>query len=183
MWSRKIVRESLHIYLSFVAGTLCGIRATARGHTWHVCLSDPQVSPFAWETNKHLAFAWATSGFLSFAWATSGSLPFAWATSRSLPFTWVTSRSAFSPKLQTLYCLFKSHAEVQTSSSLHILAGYWNLHTSIFFFPVICWSYLWTEISVILSTGNKLYSRHHLLFFSFLWNHFVDVILRLHWIR
>ena len=26
-----------------------------------------------------------------------------------------------------------------------------------FFFPVICWSYLWTKISVTLSIGNKLY--------------------------
>ena len=31
------------------------------------------------------------------------------------------------------------------------------------------------EISVTLSIGNKLYSRHHLLFFSFLCDHFVDV--------
>ena len=29
------------------------------------------------------------------------------------------------------------------------------------FFPVICWSYLRTEISVTLSIVNKLYSRHH----------------------
>ena len=36
-------------------------------------------------------------------------------------------------------------------------------------FPVICWSYLRTEISVTLSIGNKLYSRHHILYFSFLW--------------
>ena len=43
------------------------------------------------------------------------------------------------------------------------MASYQNLHTS-GFFPVICWSYLWTEISVILSTGNKLHSRPHHLF-------------------
>ena len=87
--------------------------------------------------------------------------------------------SAFSPKLQTLYCLFKCHVEVWTSSP-HVLVGYWNLHTSGFFL-VICWSYLQTEISVTLSIGNKLHSHHHLLFFSFLWDHFVDVILWLHW--
>ena len=52
---------------------------------------------------------------------------------------------------------------------------WWWRHTSVFF-SVICWSYLRTEISVILSTGNKLH------FFSFLVNHFVDVILRQHWI-
>ena len=37
------------------------------------------------------------------------------------------------------------------------------------FFTVICWSYLRTEISVPLSIGNELYSRHHILYFSFLW--------------
>ena len=89
--------------------------------------------------------------------------------------------STFSPKLQTLYCLFKSHGEVWTYSSPHVLAGYRNLHTS-GYFPVICWSYLGTEISVTLSIGDKLYSCHHLFFFSFLWDHFVDVILRPHWI-
>ena len=50
------------------------------------------------------------------------------------------------------------------------------------FFPVICWFYLWTEISVTLSIGNKLYSSPSCFLFSFLWNHFVDVILRPHWI-
>ena len=55
------------------------------------------------------------------------------------------------------------------------VTGYKNLYTSVF--PVICGSYLRIEISVILSTGNKLPPP---LFFSFLWNHFVDVILRLH---
>ena len=74
--------------------------------------------------------------------------------------------SAFSPKWRTLYCL---------SSHTYFLfkADYRNLYIS-GFFPVICWSYLQTEISVILSTRNK--------FFSFLWNHFVDVILRPQWI-
>ena len=47
------------------------------------------------------------------------------------------------------------------------------------YFLVICWSYLRTEISVTIC--KKLYSRHHLLYFSFLWNRFVDVILPLHW--
>ena len=39
----------------------------------------------------------------------------------------------------------------------------------LFFFLAISWSYLQTKISVTLSIGNKLYSRHHLLYFSFLW--------------
>ena len=37
------------------------------------------------------------------------------------------------------------------------------------FFLEICWSYLRIEKSVTLSIGNKLYSCHHLLYFSFLW--------------
>ena len=50
------------------------------------------------------------------------------------------------------------------------------------FFPVICWSYLGTEIYVMLSIGNRLYSSPSSFIFSFLWNHFVDVILQPHWI-
>ena len=68
--------------------------------------------------------------------------------------------SAFSPKLQTLYCLFKSHAEIWISSSptyFLFMAPYRNLHTSVFFSPVICWSYRRTEISVIQFAGNKLH--------------------------
>ena len=85
------------------------------------------------------------------------------------------------------YIVFTSTTGIYdpASSPAHFLfmAGYRNLHTSVFF-PVICWSYLRTEISITLSIGNELYSRHHLLsFFYFLWNHFVDVILRLHWIN
>ena len=95
--------------------------------------------------------------------------------------------SPFSPKLLILYRLFKSHTEVWTSSLPHVfflfMAGDRNLHTSgFFFFLIICWSYLGTEISVILSIGNKLYSRHQILYLSFLWKHFVDVILRPPWI-
>ena len=63
-----------------------------------------------------------------------------------------------------------------TSSPMYFLfmAGYQNLHTSIFFFLVI-WSYLQTEISVTLSTGNKLHSSpSSFIFFSFLWKRFVD---------
>ena len=68
--------------------------------------------------------------------------------------------SAFSPKLQTLYCLFKSHAEVWISSSPHVFFCLWLvIRTYILpFFSVIWWSYLRTEISVTLSIGNKLYS-------------------------
>ena len=47
--------------------------------------------------------------------------------------------------------------------------GWLSEQTYFRFFPVIGWSYLRTEISVTLSIGNKLYSRHHILYFSFLW--------------
>ena len=90
--------------------------------------------------------------------------------------------SAFSPKLQTLYCLLKSHTEIWTRLFTHIFSVYgWLLGLTYIwvFFPIICWSYLWTEISVTLFIGNKLY---HVLFFSFLRNHFMDVILRPHWL-
>ena len=92
---------------------------------------------------------------------------------------------SFSPKLQTLYCLFKSHAEVWKSSSPHVFSVFGWLSELTYFrfcFPVICWSYLRTEISVTLSISSELYSRFHILFFSFQWNHFVGVILRMHWI-
>ena len=79
--------------------------------------------------------------------------------------------SAFSQKLQTLYCLFKSHADIWISSSPTYFSVYgWLSKLTYFrFFPVICWSHLRTEISVTLFLGNKLYSRHHILYFTFLW--------------
>ena len=89
---------------------------------------------------------------------------------------------AFSPKLQTLYCLSTplwKYEHTFLPTYFLFIAGYRNLHTSVFFFLVIYWSYLRTEISVTLSTGNKL---HCPLFFSLQWSHFVDVILQLHWI-
>ena len=90
--------------------------------------------------------------------------------------------SAFSPKLLTLYCLFKPHAKYEYPLR-HVfflfMASHQNFHTSVFF-SVVCWSYLWTKITVTLSISNKLYSHHHLLLFSFLRNRFVDVILRPH---
>ena len=75
---------------------------------------------------------------------------------------------SFSPKLQTLHS-FKSHTEIWTCLLAHIFSFYcWlsELTYFRFFFLVICWSYLRREISVILSTGNKLHSRHLPLFFS-----------------
>ena len=78
-----------------------------------------------------------------------------------LPLRLSTQRiSTYSPNLQTLYCLFKSHVEVWTSSSPHVFFCLWLFIGTyiISFFSVICWSYLRTEISVTLSTGNKSYS-------------------------
>ena len=76
-------------------------------------------------------------------------------------------------KLQTLYCLLKSNAGIWTRLFAHVFFCLWLvIGTYIlpgFFFSVICWSYLRTEISVSLSIGNKLYSRQHILYFSFLW--------------
>ena len=62
--------------------------------------------------------------------------------------------SSFSPNLQTLYCLFKSHAEVWTFYLPHVFFCSWLVIGTYIFhfcFPVICWSYLRTEISVTLS--------------------------------
>ena len=118
--------------------------------------------PFLWSSamaGEH------TRGADRSAWVTSGPHPFAWATSRSLQ-----QISAFSPKLQTLYYLFKSHADIWISSSptyFSVFGWLSELTYFRFFFPVICWSYLRTKISVILSIGNNLYSRHHISYFSF----------------
>ena len=78
---------------------------------------------------------------------------------------------SFSLKLHTLYCLCKSQADIWISSSptYFSVCGWLSELTHFGFFPVNCWSYLRTEISVTLSLGNKLYSRHHTLYFSFLW--------------
>ena len=101
---------------------------TAKEHTQHVCLGDSLVSLFTWET------------------------------SRSLPFTWATSRSLPSVQNYRPYIVFQvPWTRLFTSRIFLFMAGYQNLHTSAFF-PVICWSYLRTEISVTLSIDNKLYS-------------------------
>ena len=76
---------------------------------------------------------------------------------------------------------FKSH-EHACSPAYFSVYGWLSELTCFFYFPVICWSYLRTEISITLSIGNKLYSRRHLIFFSFLWDHLVDVILWPPWI-
>ena len=61
-------------------------------------------------------------------------------------------------KITDIISSLKSHAELRTSSSPHVFSVYgWLSELTYFrFFSVICCSYLRTEISVILSTGNKL---------------------------
>ena len=136
--------------------------------------------PFLWSSataGEH------TRGADRSTWATSGSLP-------SLERPADLSPSFDRPldlylqsKITDLIFSLKSQTEIWTSSSPHVFLCLWLvIRTYILpFFLLICWSYLRTEISVTLSIGNKLYSRHHILFFSFIWDHFVDVILRPHW--
>ena len=145
-----IQSERVHTYL-LKRGPLLWSSATAGEHTWGAIMST-----------------WVTSGSLPFAWETTGSLPFAWATSGSLP----------SVQIYRPYTIFSSPMwryehplRLTYFFCLWLVIGTYILP----FFPVICWSYLRTEISVTLSIGNKLYSRHHILYFTFLWKHFVDV--------
>ena len=105
-------------------------------------LSNQPITPFTWET----------SGPLPFAWATSGSLPSV--QNYRLYIVFSSPKRKYEHRLRLTYFLF--------------MAGYRNLHTSVFF-PVICWSYLRTEISVTLSIGNKLYSSPSSFIFSFQW--------------
>ena len=117
------------------------------------------------------------------AWVTSGSLP-------SLekptdPSDWATTGSLPSIQNYRTYNVFSSpmrkyeHLLCLTYFSVY---GWLSVLTYFRFFLVICWSYLPKKISVTLTKGNKLYFRHHLLYFSFLWKHFDDVILRPPWI-
>ena len=128
--------------------------------------------PFLWGSvteNTHGGAdrsAWVTSGSplrlrdqqnSSFAWETSGSPPFAWATSGSLP-----SVLNYRPYIVFSSPMQKYEHPLRFTFFL-FMASYWDLHTLVFF-PVICWSYLRTEISVTLSSGNGFFTI--LLYFS-----------------
>ena len=76
--------------------------------------------------------------------------PFAWETSESLPLAWATSTSL--PSVQN----YRPYIVFQVQRIFLFMDGHRNLHTSVFF-PVIYRSYMRTERSVILSTGNKLH--------------------------
>ena len=149
-------RKFAHIFLLWGCPFLWSC-ATAEEHTresWQVCLSDQQVSPFAWET----------SGSLSFTWTTRGSLLQSQITDLILSFQVLCGN---------MNILFASRI-----FCLWLVIGTYTLP----FFLVICWSYLRTAICVTLFMCNKLYSSPSSFIFSFLWNQFVDVILRPHWI-
>ena len=147
--------ERVRTYLSTLAGTLfvklCGGRRTHM-RSWEFCLSDQRVSPFVWET----------SGPLPTSLGKPADLPLCLSDER-ISFLRLSYQriSAFSPNLRTLYCLFKSHVDIWISSSPHVFFCLWlviGTYTLLFFFPVICWSYLPAEKSVTLSIGNKSYS-------------------------
>ena len=69
-----------------------------------------------------------------------------------------------------LYIVFQfPHGSVNTPLRPHIFClwvAIWTFILTIFFcfFSVICWSYLWMEISVTLSTGNKSFLAIFLYF-------------------
>ena len=182
-----IQSERVRTYFFSVAGTVFWSSMTAREHTrgadrsaWVTSGSLPSLerpadlsTSLKWQgdfclqskiTDLILSFP-VPCGYMNFS-------PFAWETSRPLPFAWATSGSQ--PSVQNYRRIFFSSTMRIYEYPLRLrifllMTGYRNLHTSIFFFPVICWSYLRTEISIILSIGNKLYSCRHILYFSFLW--------------
>ena len=90
---------------------------------------------------------------------TRGADRFSWVTSWSFTFAWVASRCLPSVQNHRSYIVFSGLMR-KYEHPLHLthlfMASYRNLHTS-GFFPISCWSYLRTKISVILSRDNKLY--------------------------
>ena len=107
--------ESVRTYLSSGVWTLCVYESNDRrthmtgmlewpaGLSFH--LRDSQTSPL------HLSDQRISPLRLSDQWVSSVRLSDHWI-------------SAFSPKLQTLYCLFSSHAEICTSSLPHVFSVY-----------------------------------------------------------
>ena len=54
-----------------------------------------------------------------------------------------------------VFQLWRKYEHATSPTYFLFMAGYRNFPTSAFIFSVICWSYLRTEISVNLSTGNN----------------------------
>ena len=102
-------------------------------HMSFFCGGDPLCELERWPENIH--------GGADSAWVTSGSL---------------SSVQNYRPYIMFLLPCRNINMPLCPRIFL-FMAGYRNLHTSVFF-PVICWSYLQTDISVTLSTSNKLHS-------------------------
>ena len=142
--------------------------------------------------SSHIYFLWRGPFLWSIAMAgehTREADRSTWGTTRPLPFRlsdqWISplrlSDHWISPPVQNYrdYIVFSSPMrkyEHPLRLTYRLVIGTYMLP----FFPVLCWSSLRTEISVTLSIGNELYSRHHNLFFDFLSDYFDDVILRPH---
>ena len=113
--------ERVRTYLSSVVGTLfvkyCdGWRTHTR--SWQVCMSEKQVSPLRLRDQLGL----------------SSSLERPVDLSLRLCGQWISLADlCLQSKITYDLCLFKSHAEVWTSSLPHVLADYRNSHTSVFF--------------------------------------------------
>ena len=121
---------------------------------------------------SHICFFWRGP----FLWSSTTDGEHTWGADRS---SWVTSETLhslerpaeFSPSLERPADLCLQSKITDLILSFQVPCGTMNIlfasrifclwlviGTSYFrFFPVICWSYLRTEISVILSTGNKLH--------------------------
>ena len=131
-------------------------------HTSFFCDRDPFCKVVRRPENTHGMFAWVTR------W----SLPSLKGLENLSPSLERPADFCLQSKIRELIFSFQvpcgSMKILHASRIFLFMAGYRNLHTS-GFFPVICWSYLQTEISVTLSLVNKLFSRHHILYFSFLW--------------
>ena len=158
-------KYNLYFYSSTVTIVCSRNRFRERSHISFFCGWDP----FPWSSATAIEHTQGVDISIS---VTSGSL-LSLERSVDLPLCLIYQLiTAFSPKLQTLHCLLKYHAEEWTSSLLHVFSvfGWFSELTYFrFCFLVICWSYLWTDISFSLSIGNKLYSCHHILYITFLW--------------
>ena len=144
MWSRNTVSEISYISFFWDRDHILWSSATAGEHTrgsWQVCLSDQRVSLLRLRVQQ-----------IS---------PLRLSDQRVSPFRLSDQRiSAFGPKLQTLYCLSnilsRKYEHPLRLTYFLFMVGNRSLHTSVFF-PVYFCFYLRTEMSVILSTSNKLH--------------------------
>ena len=122
-----------------------------RSHISFFCGGDPYCEVVQRPENTHDMFDWVTRRSLPSLERLADLSP-----SLEQP----ADHSTFSPTLQTLYCLFKSHAEVWTSSSPHVffclrlVIGTYILP----FFPCNFFYLICERKYLSLSIGNKSYS-------------------------